>query len=352
MSPTQAEEAMLRLAACEAGRALPWVLTLTILLALLALPISFVALLTLLNYGWPGLFTAGIALTLAYLTRAMASALRRITLPAEPRCTLADRSCFADAESVRGDNDVVRDLRWYAGKDVTLELTHTMKYFQVALCLAALLLHPGAIPAADDIDTAASLLEILLDADPDSARKTLATLSEKVQTGELDAKQTAALEARLGKTLQGIYAKGAHPLAFDAALLAAAWKEKEAIATVRQVVESKEEPVERRAAGFAVLVTTDEGTAIAAKLLSDAKTPLALRTLVLSALGRSDSPQVVQVVLASYAKYEPELQPKAVELLTQRVSWSKSLLAAIGEGKIPDSRAECQSGGEAASQSR
>jgi hypothetical protein len=65
--PAQIQDAALRVAGYEAGRALPWVLLLTILLGLLALPVSLVAVLTLVNHGWPGVFTAGIALTLAYL---------------------------------------------------------------------------------------------------------------------------------------------------------------------------------------------------------------------------------------------------------------------------------------------
>src|SRR4051812_39474277 len=76
---------------------------------------------------------------------------------------------------------------------------------------------------ADDVDTAAALLEILLEVDATAARETLASLSEKVQTGEVDAKQTAALKERLGPSLGKIIAKGDHPLAFDAALLAALW---------------------------------------------------------------------------------------------------------------------------------
>jgi putative heme-binding domain-containing protein len=195
----------------------------------------------------------------------------------------------------------------------------------------------GAVRADDNVETVASLLEILLDADPDSAKQTLATLAEKMQTGEVDAKQTVALQARLEEPLGRIVAKEGHPLAFDAALVAALWKDKTALAVVRQVAASQEESVERRTQGITVLLTARdaEGLTVASKVLSDAKSPLSLRTAVLAALGRSDAPQIATVVLAGYAKYEPELQPKAIELLTQRVPWSKALLEAIGAGKIP-----------------
>lgn len=212
------------------------------------------------------------------------------------------------------------------------------------LVLACVSLVLFAVPAPivrgdDDVETVAALLEILLDADPDSARKTLASLAEKVQTGEVDLKQTAALQARLGEPLSQIVAKGDHPLAFDAALLAALWKDKNALAVVRQAVSSQTDSSERRAQGLGVLLAArdEKALTLAADLLAGSQNPISLRTAVLSALGRSGSPQVASLVLAGYANYEPELQPKAIELLTQRPTWSKALLQAIGANKIPAS---------------
>lgn len=212
-----------------------------------------------------------------------------------------------------------------------------MRLIHAVICLALVICGHSALLADDDIDTVASLLEILIEADPDSAKKTLATLSEKVQTGELDAKQQAALQSRLGQPLRAILAKDDHPLALDAALLAAVWKDKNALAIVRRVVASSDETNERRAAGFATLVASGDGQALdlAADLLAEVRNPLPLRSSVLAALGRSESAKVASIVLAGYASYEADLQPKAIELLTQRAAWSKSLLKAIGEGQIP-----------------
>jgi putative heme-binding domain-containing protein len=205
------------------------------------------------------------------------------------------------------------------------------------LALLPLPLARSVARADDDVETVAALLEILLDADPEAAKKTLNTLAEKVQTGEVDVKQTAALKARLGEPLGRIVAKEGHPLAFDAALLAALWKDKDAIVVVRQVVSSQSESNERRAQGLGVLLAARDEKALklAADLLANSKNAISLRTTVLSALGRSGSPQIASLVLAGYAKYEPELQPKAIELLTQRLAWSKALLQAIGANKIP-----------------
>ncbi len=59
------------------------------------------------------------------------------------------------------------------------------------------------------------------------------------------------------------------------------------------------------------------------------------RGKVLAALGRADDPKVGALVLALYPKLEPVLKPRAIELLTQRASWSLDLLKAVADGTIP-----------------
>ncbi len=61
------------------------------------------------------------------------------------------------------------------------------------------------------------------------------------------------------------------------------------------------------------------------------------RGRMLASLGRLDSSEVASVVLSSYSRLEPDLQPKAVELLTQRVAWTKALLGAVERKAIPTS---------------
>jgi putative heme-binding domain-containing protein len=75
---------------------------------------------------------------------------------------------------------------------------------------------------------------------------------------------------------------------------------------------------------------------IAAAALADAKGNSAgFRGLVLGALGRLDGPEVAALVLEAYPKMEPDLQPRAVELLTQRPAWGKKLLDAIADKTVP-----------------
>jgi putative heme-binding domain-containing protein len=81
---------------------------------------------------------------------------------------------------------------------------------------------------------------------------------------------------------------------------------------------------------------------VAAALKSkDQRSPLAgqppdeFRGQILAALGRLDDPRVADTVLGAYRYLDPAAKPKAVELLTQRAVWAKTLLAAIGEKKVP-----------------
>ena len=56
---------------------------------------------------------------------------------------------------------------------------------------------------------------------------------------------------------------------------------------------------------------------------------------LLDALGRLQRPRVAEIVLEAYPKLAPDVQPRAIELLTQRPAWSRPLLQAIAQRKIP-----------------
>ncbi len=56
---------------------------------------------------------------------------------------------------------------------------------------------------------------------------------------------------------------------------------------------------------------------------------------VISALGPMEHPELADVILESYPKLDPAVQPKAIEVLTGRKAWSQALLQAVREKKIP-----------------
>ena len=174
--------------------------------------------------------------------------------------------------------------------------------------------------------------------DPQAARECLNVLAEKVQTRELAGDSLAALRKRLQPALTKIHADNKHPLFLDAALLSAAWQDDRAIAIAREVLASRKYDDHERLKALAALIASGDQSLneTVTKVLADAKHNSAdFRAGVLSSLGRSDNPQIAEIVLTAYAKLEPALQPKAIELLTQRPAWAKALLASIGRNELP-----------------
>jgi putative heme-binding domain-containing protein len=78
----------------------------------------------------------------------------------------------------------------------------------------------------------------------------------------------------------------------------------------------------------------DSATDLATDLASNSVAAQEFRGAVIASLGRSSSPETADVVLAAYAELDPDTQPKAIELLTQRPTWSKRLVAAIEAKQI------------------
>jgi putative membrane-bound dehydrogenase-like protein len=166
----------------------------------------------------------------------------------------------------------------------------------------------------------------------------LSALAGKVQNGELSGPHTAALREHLGPTLNKVLADKSDSVLYqEAALLVATLKEPAGIAAVRQVFADKElsEPMRLKAIG--ALVAAGDATLLdpLATMLATRSGSSNFRGQVLAALGKLDEPKVADVVLAHFARMEPDLQPKAIELLTQRASWSRQLLARVAKKEIP-----------------
>ncbi len=69
----------------------------------------------------------------------------------------------------------------------------------------------------------------------------------------------------------------------------------------------------------------------------DSQSSAAFRSNVLDSLSGVDDPDVAFAVLRAYANLPAELKPKAVNLLTHRGEWTKSLLETIADGRLPKS---------------
>jgi putative heme-binding domain-containing protein len=172
-----------------------------------------------------------------------------------------------------------------------------------------------------------------------AAGQCLGVLAGKVQSGEINGERAAALRERFGPKLRELLAQSpASPLRMDAALLATSLHEPMGLQVVRQCCAAKEQPEAARLKALDALIAAKDGNALdaATAILSERKGhSLTFRGQVLAALGKLDDKRVSAIVLADYPQMEPDLRPRAIELLTQRTAWGKELVKAIGAKKIP-----------------
>src|SRR5262249_24058587 len=155
-------------------------------------------------------------------------------------------------------------------------------------------------------------------------RPCLAALAGKLQTGEIGAAQVPMLREKLLPVLRAHFQKQNDPLALDCVLLASSFRDPEATEATRKVFAAREQPESARQRALEALTACGDTVCLdaVATALADAKAQsLPFRGQVLATLGRLNEPRVAVIVLERYGKMEPELQPRAIELLTQRVTW-------------------------------
>lgn len=187
----------------------------------------------------------------------------------------------------------------------------------------------------------ARLLELLTagpNADTELARRSMATLATEMQSGELAAPKVDALRTSIKPLVDRLLAAKDGPLMLDAALLSASWQDPKGLETARAGFTSTTLGESRRLEALGALVAARDSQTVseAAAVLADKKASSAdFRGRVLAALGRLDDPKVGEILLANYATMEPELKPKAIELLTERPTWALALLREISRKTIP-----------------
>jgi putative heme-binding domain-containing protein len=187
-----------------------------------------------------------------------------------------------------------------------------------------------------------TLFTMLLDgrmADTKAAGQCLALLANKVQTGEIAGEKSAALRRQLEPILHTLLERpSASPLRLEAAVLAVTLKDPMGIEIVRKgfLEAGQSEAVRLQALGALIAVRDATVLDVVAPVLAGGKGhSLSFRGEVLAALGKLDDPRVANLVLTAYPRLEPDLQPRAIELLTQRTRWSKDLLEAVAAKKVP-----------------
>lgn len=207
-----------------------------------------------------------------------------------------------------------------------------------------------------DAKPIADLFALLRDEHAEVARQIVEVLSTKVQSGELKGEKLEQLKVAMAEPLTPLLADGStHPLAADAALLAVSWGDPRGLPNIRQsfttrdlspdlrlkalhaLIAAKDPALPETIAGALDDLTQRRGDAGTPQPLRDSATPrenAAFAAQFLTALGKLEDPAIADLVLTRYSRLSPELQPAVIELLTQRATWSKKLLAQVAEKKI------------------
>jgi putative heme-binding domain-containing protein len=175
--------------------------------------------------------------------------------------------------------------------------------------------------------------------DPAVLQKCLRALSKKLENHEIPAEQFAILKPQLTSLADKILSGPTRdPLYADAALVAATWRDPRALAAVRATFADNGQPALSRARALDALVAVSDPSLEASmgRLFADkAAGPVELRAAALESLSRMDADWIGLAVLTNYQRLEPELRPKAIELLTERGTWAEQLIDAVGRHEIP-----------------
>ncbi len=169
----------------------------------------------------------------------------------------------------------------------------------------------------------------------------LQIVAAKLQSGEVNGARAELVREALLPSLTRLFEKSPDGSAnSDVILLGATFKIPAAFAAAQGILSSQKSPTPQRLAALNALIAAGDKSVLqsVAAILNSTSGESAspeFRGQIVTALGRLDDPHVAEVVVAAYPKLEPEVQPKAVELLTQRAGWAKELLAAIGAKTIP-----------------
>lgn len=185
----------------------------------------------------------------------------------------------------------------------------------------------------------ARLFALLHDSQPQAGRQLLEAISSKVQSGELKGDKLDRLKREMASHLKSVFEGPTDsPLYLNAAFLATAFGDQAGFAAARRAVETASLSEDQRLAALGALVAAGQTEVLTSVEQIFNQSPAAsidFRGRLLSGLARLDDPGVATLVLRFYPKMEPELQPKAIELLTQRAAWARQLLTAIGSKAIP-----------------
>jgi putative membrane-bound dehydrogenase-like protein len=193
-----------------------------------------------------------------------------------------------------------------------------------------------------------ALLKVVLATQDNNSAPAIACLqmlTQRTQSGEIDAARLKKLQAMLEPNLSALVkghvasASGDTPtgLRAEAFYLAASWKSPPAVEALRKLAgrELSDDGIREQAVRALASIQDPGLLPVAEEVLQKPRlhSPK-IRAAIFASLGKYESPEVAAVVLDAYFRQEGELAPRAIELLTQRAAWGKALLNAVAEKKI------------------
>ncbi len=185
------------------------------------------------------------------------------------------------------------------------------------------------------------LFALVRESHPEVARGMLTALAAKVQSGELKGEKLEQLKAALADSLQPMLGvESTHLLRLEASLLALSWRDPGAVGAARSLTMNRDESPARRLAAYNALIAAQDGCVeqVARTIFARVEQePPQFVGDVLAALGRSEHESLGEAVVQYLPTFLAEVQPRAIELLTQRPAWAKALLRAIGDKQLPAS---------------
>jgi putative heme-binding domain-containing protein len=192
-------------------------------------------------------------------------------------------------------------------------------------------------PSGDPLAVLKFIQKLVDESKAEPARLCLAALTVKVQNNELAAKQLDVLrkEGKEGLTLLSAAPEG--PLGVDATILLAALKDDLGIKRARGLLADAKNSEATRVRAMRAIITAGQGLETlfdADVIIAKKQGSVEFRGQVLDALAGINHEGAGQIARGRYKLMEPELQPKAIEMLTQRPIWAKLLFADIADKKV------------------
>ena len=196
----------------------------------------------------------------------------------------------------------------------------------------------GAQP--DAIAVTALLKRLITSRQSNSLRQAIDAIASRIRERNLDETASTGLRDKVLALISENYGGApADAMPKEFPILLTYWRVEPSTGLTRKFFVTIEMPEAIRLKALDALIYAEPAGPVlelTKSVLTDKTHPSSVdfRGKILASLGALDRFEVASLVLELYPSLEPELTPRAIELLSQRPSWSLALLKAVGAGKI------------------